>query len=73
MMNLNVIAIDLAKNNYQVCKIGQDSQVIYNKEVSRQKLLQLLASEKQSLVAMESCGGVIPPFLMEASCRISVV
>ncbi|MFK3864567.1 hypothetical protein [Pseudoalteromonas rhizosphaerae] len=57
MMNLNVIAIDLAKNNYQVCKIGQDRQVIYNKEVSRQKLLQLLASEKQSLVAMESFGG----------------
>lgn len=57
MVNLNVIAIDLAKNNYQVCKIGKERQVIYNKEVSRQKLLQLLVSEKQSLVAMESCGG----------------
>ena len=32
MVNLNVIAIDLAKNNYQVCKIGKERQVIYNKE-----------------------------------------
>ena len=59
MVNLNVIAIDLAKNNYQVYEIGKERQVIYNKEVSRQKLLQLLVSEKQSLVAMESCGGTL--------------
>lgn len=57
MKKLNVLAIDLAKNNFQVCKLDINHEVIYNKQVTRSKLLDTLSKEKKSLVAMESCGG----------------
>jgi len=53
----NVIAIDLAKHVFQVCKASHDGTVIYNRTCSRQKLKELLVKEKTALVAMESCGG----------------
>jgi len=57
MFDCNVIAIDLAKNLFQVCKTDKNGHVIYNKAITRAKLKELLIKEKQSLVAMESCGG----------------
>lgn len=57
MANLNVLAIDLAKNKFQVCKTAPDGTVIYNKAVSRNQLKKLLVKERTALVAMESCGG----------------
>lgn len=57
MFNCNILAIDLAKNLFQVCKTDKHGNVIYNKAVTRKKLKELLILEKQSLVAMESCGG----------------
>lgn len=57
MFNCNVIAIDLAKNLFQVCKTDRNGKLIYNKAITRVKLKELLIKEKQSLVAMESCGG----------------
>jgi len=57
MNHFNVIAIDLAKNSFQVCKTDHRGHVIFNRSMSRQKLKELLIKEKQSLVAMESCGG----------------
>jgi len=53
----NIIAIDLAKNVFQVCKINHDNHVIYNRACSRAKLKEILVKEKEALVAMESCGG----------------
>ncbi|WP_217895786.1 hypothetical protein [Pseudoalteromonas ulvae] len=53
MFDCNVIAIDLAKNLFQVCKTDKNGQVIYNKAISRAKLKGLLIKEKKSLVAME--------------------
>lgn len=57
MIESNVIAIDLAKNVFQVCKLSSRGQVIWNKQVNRSKLIALLVNEPVSLVAMESCGG----------------
>jgi len=57
MLNCNVIAIDLAKNLFQVCKTDKNGKVIFNKLFTRAKLKELLTKEKKSLVAMESCGG----------------
>lgn len=54
MLNCNVIAIDLAKNLFQVCKTQSNGKVIYNKTISRAKLKELLIKEKQSLVALNS-------------------
>ncbi|MEZ9835550.1 IS110 family transposase, partial [Vibrio breoganii] len=52
----NLLAIDLAKNVFQVCKLCPNGKVIYNREVSRAKLKEILINEKQALVAMEACG-----------------
>jgi len=57
MFDSNVIAIDLAKNIFQVCKTDKHGNVIFNKTMTRKKLKEFLIKEKQSLVAMESCGG----------------
>jgi len=56
MKNLNVLGIDLAKNVIQICKVSIEGELIYNKAVSPNKLKQLLAKEKASIVAMEGCG-----------------
>lgn len=55
MRKYSVIAIDLAKNVFQVCKVSPQGKILYNREISRAKLKQLLTTEKVSLVAMESC------------------
>ena len=57
MSNCNILAIDLAKNLFQVCKTDKHGNVIFNKIFTRKKLKELLIREKQSLVAMESCSG----------------
>lgn len=55
MKHSTVIAIDLAKNVFQVCKMNVARKIVFNKEMTRKKLLEFLAKEKASLVAMESC------------------
>jgi transposase len=55
MRNSNILAIDLAKNVFQVCKTTLQGKTIYNRKVSRVKLKEVLNTEKSSLVAMESC------------------
>ncbi len=55
MNKFNTIAIDLAKNVFQVCILSPDRTVIQNKQVSRAKLSNLLANQKASVVAMEAC------------------
>ncbi len=52
-----VIAIDLAKNVFQFCKVSPHGKVIINKEISRNKLKELLVTTSPSLVAMEACSG----------------
>lgn len=55
MMN-TIPAIDLAKNVFQVCKFSKKTnRVIFNRELSRNKLKELLVKERTSLIAMEAC------------------
>ena len=42
MFNCNVIAIDLEKNLFQICKTDKSGKVIYNKAISRPKFKELL-------------------------------
>ncbi|WP_299137049.1 transposase, partial [uncultured Vibrio sp.] len=51
----NIIAIDLAKSVFQVCKVSPRGKIIYNREVSRKRLKELLVKETKSLVAIEAC------------------
>lgn len=57
MKECNVIAIDLAKDIFQVCIVTSHGKVIFNKAMNRAKLINWLPKQKLSIVAMESCGG----------------
>ena len=57
MTQCNVIAIDLAKDIFQVCIMTPNGKITFNKAMSRAKLKEWLVKQKLSLVAMESCGG----------------
>lgn len=52
---INMLAIDLAKGSFQVCAIGLDGAVLYNRVLSRTRLVSLLAEQKSCIVAMEAC------------------
>ena len=56
MLKSNIFGIDLAKTVLQVCQISQHGELVMNKAVNRQKLKELLANAKQSIVAIEGCG-----------------
>lgn len=57
-MNKNtVIAIDLAKNSFQVCKVNKNGKEEYNKAINRKALIELLGKHEPALIAMEACGG----------------
>jgi transposase len=55
MNQCNVIAIDLAKNVFQVCGFSKSNKVLFNKPLKRHKLAQFLANQPPTQVAMEAC------------------
>lgn len=57
MNKYNVIAIDLAKNIFQVCIMNKQDKILLNRAMKRHELKEWLAKQNLSLVAMESCGG----------------
>ena len=56
MKEHNVIAIDLAKNSFQVCILGRNNKQLLNKTMTRQRLTEFLAQQQPAIVAMEACG-----------------
>jgi len=54
-MNIKLVAIDLAKNVFQVCAVNQAGKIKVNKKVTRRKLLQTVINLNPEYVAMESC------------------
>lgn len=52
---ISMLAIDLAKGSFQVCAIGMDGAVLYNRMLSRTGLAALLAEQTSCIVAMEAC------------------
>lgn len=54
-MKCNVIGIDLAKNIFQVCGLGEDKSVLFNKRLKRSSLIQFLSQQEPTLVVMEAC------------------
>lgn len=57
MKKCNVIGVDLAKNVIQICKISADGELVFNKAVTPKGFNKMLATEKESIIAMEGCGG----------------
>ena len=52
---ISMLAIDLAKASFQVCAIGLDGAVLYNRVLSRSRLAALFAEQSACVVAMEAC------------------
>jgi len=57
MNSTRIIAIDLAKNVFQVCLFDKRGKVVSNKSMRRASLARFLANQPPALVAMEACGG----------------
>jgi transposase len=55
MSDVHVLAIDLAKRSFQVCGTARGGAVLFNRTVSRAKLMHMLAVQAPCIVAMEAC------------------
>ncbi|MDW9701693.1 IS110 family transposase [Sinorhizobium meliloti] len=55
MKDVSILAVDLAKNTFQVCGMTADGEVVFNRKYSRPKFERLLKDQPQCLVAMEAC------------------
>jgi len=55
MNNHSLIAIDLAKNVFQICSINSNNRVLMNKSFNRKTLSEFMIQQAPSTVAMEAC------------------
>lgn len=56
MKKLNLIAIDLAKDVFQVCHVSAAGKTLSNRPINRKQLKELLINSAPSIVAFEACG-----------------
>jgi transposase len=54
-MKNSLVSIDLAKNVFQVCAMDGEQKIVFNKKVSRNKLLHTLCQFEPTTVIMEAC------------------
>ncbi|WP_158769517.1 IS110 family transposase [Paraglaciecola sp. L1A13] len=59
-MKCNLVSIDLAKNVFQLCALDEQNNVIFNKQIRRDKLLHELRQIEPTLVVMEACYSANP-------------
>ena len=55
MSEICLLAINLAKNSFQVCGVRSDGVVVFNGSVTRARLVQLVSDQEPCVVAMEAC------------------
>ena len=55
-MNINVLAIDLAKNVFQLCAVDSNGKILKEKKVGRAQLLENVQRLQPKVIAMEACG-----------------
>ena len=56
-MKTTLIGIDLAKSIFQVCGVNQAGKRVFNRQVRRAKLMELLIQHPDATIAMEACSG----------------
>ncbi|XBC64029.1 hypothetical protein V5734_03310 [Defluviimonas sp. SAOS-178_SWC] len=56
-MEIVRIALDLAKNVFEVCGVDIDDRVVLQKTLRRDTVAQFFSELPSSLVGMEACGG----------------
>ena len=57
MEQATIVGIDLAKRSFQLHGAGADGSVVFRRKLSRERLLDFLASQPRCVVAMEACAG----------------
>ena len=57
MEQVTIVGIDLAKRSFQLHGAGADGSVAFRRKLSRERLLDFLASQLRCVVAMEACAG----------------
>jgi len=56
-MKVTLIGIDLAKSIFQVCGVNQVGKCVFNRQVRRARLMELLLQYPEAVIAMEACSG----------------
>lgn len=85
MNNRTLIAVDLAKNVFQVCRVSKSGKTQSNKPVNRKRLKEILINSSPSVFAIEACGSshywgrfaqshghtvrILPPKAVKAFCQ----
>ena len=57
MEQVTIVGIDLAKRSFQLHGAQADGSVVFRRKLSRERLLDFLASQPRCVVAMEACAG----------------
>lgn len=55
-MNINLLAIDIAKNVFQLCGVDQNGNILKEKKVTRAKLIETVNAWSPTKIVMEACG-----------------
>jgi len=55
MNDIKLMAVDLAKNVFQVCALNEHNQLVFNKKLRRHQLSEFMAKQKQTSIYMEAC------------------
>ena len=55
MSNMKLMAVDLAKNIFQVCGLNEHNQVVFNKKLRRNQLVEFIAKQPPLPIYMEAC------------------
>jgi len=56
-MKVTLIGIDLAKSIFQVCGVNPAGKRVFNRQVRRAKLMELMIQYPDATIAMEACSG----------------
>lgn len=56
-MKVTLIGIDLAKSIFQVCGVNQAGKPLFNRQVRRNRLIEMLLKYPETTIAMEACSG----------------
>ena len=56
-MKVSLIAIDLAKNVFQVCGVNREGTQVFNRAVRRARLAEVITQYPDATIAMEACSG----------------
>jgi len=55
MNDIKLMAVDLAKNIFQVCALDKHNNVLFNKKIKRNQLVKFMSQQTPSPVYMEAC------------------